>query len=95
MPALRVIGWVFYGLTLADSVGLIAVGAAGITPAEGWIVSAGLLGTVSNATMTADALVTWRQALAAGSRLSLYSAAERPRLAPVVTPGGIGLAGSF
>ncbi len=58
---LRVVGWLFYGLTLADAAVLLALGALNIQPPTGTIAGAGVSGFISSVFISADALATAQQ----------------------------------
>jgi hypothetical protein len=89
--ALRVLGWIFYGLSLAEAGGLIALGTMEVTPPDGMIISTGLLGVSSLVMMSADALVSRKQAA------ERVGSVRRPtvELWPTLSGNGVGMAGRF
>lgn len=58
----RIAGWIGYGITIADALVLIGLGASDAEVPEGVIISVGLLGLASSAAMAVDAFVSGAQA---------------------------------
>jgi hypothetical protein len=63
--ATRIVGWVGYGLSLLDASILIGMGVNEVEPADGLILSVGLLGAASLACFATDAFVSASEAEAA------------------------------
>lgn len=61
-PALRIVGWIGYVVTLLDAGSLIAIGFADETPADGHITSTGVLGLLTNLCFALDAFRSASQA---------------------------------
>lgn len=59
---LIITSWVFYGLTMANAIGLIGMGVSEITPPPGVISLTGVLGLTSGTTMAVAAFVADKQA---------------------------------
>jgi hypothetical protein len=87
--ALRIVGWIAYGLSMVNAVALIGLGAAEIEPPDGSIVSAGGLAAVSLLSFATDALVSRRQAIAE------TRVADSGSVVPVIGVGTVGIAMSF
>ncbi|MCC6806915.1 MAG: hypothetical protein IT381_05800 [Deltaproteobacteria bacterium] len=98
--ALQVIGWIFYGLTIAQCSALVVVGAIGITPPEGVIASTAALTTVTYSAFAVDAFVSRAQA----KRVMQLAKSDGVRVLPIVavartgnggTAPTLGLGGTF
>src|SRR6185369_4008920 len=90
--ALRILGWIAYGCSLAEATTLIGMGAAKVTPPEGIIISTGLLGTASLGMMSIDALISRAQ-----TREVPRTAAAARRLSwqPAISARTVGVAATF
>ncbi len=61
-PGLRIAGWVFYGISLADALVLIALGVSEVQPPDGLTTSVGLIGAGALSFFAADAFTSASQA---------------------------------
>jgi hypothetical protein len=102
--ATRIVGWVGYGLSLLDASILIGMGVNEVEPADGLILSVGLLGAASLACFATDAFVSASQAEAAAGASAPppqgFDFSVSPALGFRRTPRGaydptLGLTGTF
>jgi hypothetical protein len=72
-PGMRLAGWIFYGLSLADAVTLLGLAVAGADIPPAVVASVGLLGTSSAVFMSLDAFDSAKQARAVGGGAMVQS----------------------
>jgi hypothetical protein len=97
---LRITGWIAYGLTMADAMILIGMGLSEVEPADGLIVSVGLLGAASLSCFAADAFQSAAEANAKRAGAPAADLTLAPAVSLVRTSGGVltptlGLRGGF
>jgi hypothetical protein len=81
VPALRIVGWIGFGLAVVDAAYLLTLGANGEYVPAGVITSTGVLATLSIGALAADAFIRANEAESAGSAaLTARPPGDGPRL---------------
>ncbi|MCA1829611.1 MAG: hypothetical protein LC689_22020 [Myxococcales bacterium] len=96
-PALRVVGWIAFGVALVDAAYLITLGLNDVRAPTGAAVSTGVLGALGIGCLSADAFIRAGEADDAARRLAT---GDGPRLIPIADratrrASGLGLALRF
>lgn len=60
-PGLRLAGWIGYGLTMADAIIAVGLGASDVDVPEGTVIAIGVLGSASLAMIASDVMATANQ----------------------------------
>ena len=96
---MRIAGWIAYGLSLTNAVGLVALGVAEIEPVDGLILITGAVGSAGLLMLALDAAASAAGVERAGVSTRAEDVAFVPFVAPIArdegTGGVLGLAGAF
>lgn len=90
-PGLRLAGWIGYGLTMADAIIAVGIGASDLEVPDGTVIAIGVLGSASLAMIASDVMATANQseALLSGKKYSIsptvgYFASHQNKCIPTV-----------
>ena len=90
-PGLRLAGWIGYGLTMADAIIAVGIGASELEVPDGTVIAIGVLGSASLAMIASEVMATANQseALLSGKKISIgptvgYYASRQGKYIPTI-----------